>query len=42
MCWVDPAHELVFVCLAAGAMEESYSMERFQRLSDLVHASVVN
>jgi CubicO group peptidase (beta-lactamase class C family) len=41
MYWVDPARELVFVCLTAGAMEESYSMERFQRLSDLVHAAVI-
>ncbi len=41
MYWVDPARELVFVCLTAGAMEESYSLERFQRLSDLVHAAVV-
>ena len=32
---------LSIVCLTAGAMEESYSMERFQRLSDLVHAAVV-
>jgi CubicO group peptidase (beta-lactamase class C family) len=42
MYWIDPSRELVFVCLTAGAMEESYSMERFQRLSDLVHAAVVN
>ena len=41
MYWIDPARELIFVCLTAGAMEESYSMERFQRLSDLVHAAVV-
>jgi len=41
MYWVDPARELIFVCLTAGAMEESYSMERFQRLSDLVHAAVI-
>ena len=42
MYWVDPERELTFVCLTAGAIEESYSMERFQRLSDLVHASCVD
>lgn len=40
MFWVDPVRELTFVCLTAGAIEESSSMERFQRLSDLVHAAV--
>jgi CubicO group peptidase (beta-lactamase class C family) len=41
MFWVDPERELVFVCLTAGAIEETRSLERFQRLSDLVLASVV-
>lgn len=41
MFWVDPERELVCVCLTAGAIEETRSMERFQRLSDLVHAAVV-
>lgn len=41
MFWVDPERELVFVCLTAGAIEETRSVERFQRLSDLVLASVV-
>ncbi len=40
MFWVDPERELVFVCLTAGAIEETRSVERFQRLSDLVHASI--
>ena len=40
--WVDPARELVFVLLTAGGLEETRSMERFQRLSDLVHAAVVD
>lgn len=39
--WVDPERELVFVCLTAGGIEETRSMERFQRLSDLAHAAVV-
>ncbi len=42
MYWVDPDRELVCVCLTAGAMEETRSVERFQRISDLVHASVVD
>ncbi|MBI3767168.1 MAG: beta-lactamase family protein [Deltaproteobacteria bacterium] len=41
MFWADPERELVFVCLTAGAIEETCSLERFQRLSDLVLASVV-
>ncbi len=40
--WVDPARDLTFVCLTAGLIEESRSFERFQRLSDLVLASVVD
>jgi CubicO group peptidase (beta-lactamase class C family) len=42
MFWVDPERELVFVCLTAGGIEETRSVERFQRLSDLVLASVVD
>lgn len=40
--WVDPERDLTFVCLTAGLLEESHSLERFQRLSDLVHAAVVD
>ena len=40
--WVDPERELVFVCLTAGALEETRNIERFQRLSDLAHAAVVD
>lgn len=39
--WVDPERELSFVCLTAGGLEEANSLERFQRLSDLVLAAVV-
>jgi CubicO group peptidase (beta-lactamase class C family) len=39
--WVDPTHKMVFVALTAGLMEESRSMERFQRLSDIALSSVV-
>lgn len=39
--WVDPARELTFVALTAGLMEESYSVERWQRLSDIALSSIV-
>lgn len=34
--WIDPVRDLTFICLTAGLMEETYSIERFGRLSDLV------
>jgi CubicO group peptidase (beta-lactamase class C family) len=40
--WVDPERDLTFVCLTTGLLEESHSVDRFQRLSDLVHAAVVD
>ena len=40
--WVDPERELVFVCLTAGGLEETRNIERFQRLSDLAHAAVLD
>lgn len=39
--WVDPESDLTFVCLTAGGLEEANSMERFQRLSDLIQAAAV-
>ncbi|HXG21827.1 MAG TPA: serine hydrolase domain-containing protein [Methylomirabilota bacterium] len=42
MFWVDPERDLTFVCLTAGLLEESHSLDRFQRLSDLVHAAVID
>lgn len=42
MFWVDPERDITFVCLTSGLLEESHSLDRFQRLSDLVHAAVVN
>jgi CubicO group peptidase (beta-lactamase class C family) len=41
MFWIDPERDLSFVFLSAGLLEESANMHRFQRLSDLVLASVV-
>jgi CubicO group peptidase (beta-lactamase class C family) len=40
--WVDPESNLTFSFLSTGLMEETYHMERVQRLSDLVIASMVN
>jgi len=39
MYWVDPVRNNTFVCFTSGLMEESRSVERFQRLSDLVVAA---
>lgn len=39
--WVDPARDMTFVGLTAGLLEESYSMERWQRLSDIALSSIV-
>jgi hypothetical protein len=40
--WVDRERDVTFVCFTAGLLEESNSLLRFQRLSDLVHAAVVD
>jgi len=40
--WIDPDRELTYVFLSAGLMEDSYSWERHQRYSDLVHSAVVD
>jgi CubicO group peptidase (beta-lactamase class C family) len=37
--WVDPERGITFVCLTTGLLEESYSCDRFQRLSDLALAA---
>ena len=39
--WVDPVHQVTFVFVSHGVMVEGESIERFQRLSDLVITSVV-
>jgi CubicO group peptidase (beta-lactamase class C family) len=38
--WVDPLHQVTFVFLSHGVMNEAESVERFQRLSDLVITSI--
>jgi CubicO group peptidase (beta-lactamase class C family) len=39
--WVDPASDVTYVFLSSGLMEDSYSVERHMRLSDLVHAALI-
>jgi CubicO group peptidase (beta-lactamase class C family) len=39
--WVDPVRKMTYSFMSAGLMEDSYSMERHQRLSDLVFSSIV-
>ncbi len=39
--WVDPVAEIAFSFLSTGLMEETYHMERLQRLSDLVMTALV-
>ncbi|MFQ5477851.1 MAG: serine hydrolase domain-containing protein [Candidatus Binatia bacterium] len=41
MFWVDPLRDLTCVFLSTGLLEESHNTDRLQRVSDLVHASVV-
>ena len=39
--WVDPARDVSYAFLSSGLLEDSYSVERHQRLADLVHAAIV-
>jgi CubicO group peptidase (beta-lactamase class C family) len=40
--WVDPERDLTYAFLSSGLLEESRSLERHQRLADLVHAAAVD
>lgn len=40
--WIDPKQDMVFVGLTSGLMEESRSLERWQRLSDIALSSIVD
>jgi CubicO group peptidase (beta-lactamase class C family) len=40
--WIDPVRDVSYVFLSSGLMEDSYSVERHQRLSDLVFAALVD
>jgi hypothetical protein len=39
--WVDPKHQVTFVCLSHGVMIEGENVERFQKLSDVAITSVI-
>jgi CubicO group peptidase (beta-lactamase class C family) len=39
--WIDPELDLTFAFLSTGLMEETYHIERLQRLADLVITSLV-
>ena len=39
--WIDPETQVTFAFMSSGLLEESRSLERHMRLSDLVHAAVV-
>ncbi len=41
MFWVDPESDVTCTFLSTGLIEESYNAERLQKISDLVHASLV-
>jgi CubicO group peptidase (beta-lactamase class C family) len=38
--WIDPATDVTYAFLSSGLMEDSYSIERHQRLADIVHAAL--
>jgi len=40
--WVDPDYDMTFVAFTAGLLEESYSADRWQRLSNVAIASIVD
>src|SRR5262249_8587063 len=40
--WIDPVRDVTYAFVSSGLMEDTYSLERHQRLSDLVHAAVVD
>ena len=39
--WIDPARDVTYAFLSSGLMEDSYSIERHQRLADIVHAAAL-
>ena len=39
--WIDPVRDVSYAFLSSGLMEDSYSLERHQRLSDLVLSALV-
>jgi CubicO group peptidase (beta-lactamase class C family) len=39
--WIDPVTDVTYAFMSSGLMEDSYSVERHQRLADIVHAAIV-
>jgi len=39
--WIDPVSDVSYAFMSSGLMEESYSLERHQKLADLVHSAIV-
>ncbi len=39
--WIDPVTDVTYAFMSSGLMEDSYSIERHQRLADVVHAAIV-
>jgi len=39
--WIDPVRDVTYAFMSTGLLEESYSCERHQRLSDIVHSAIV-
>lgn len=39
--WIDPVRDISYAFLSSGLMEDSYSLERHQKLADLVFAAFV-
>ena len=39
--WIDPARDVSYAFMSSGLMEESYSLERHQKLADIVHSAIV-
>lgn len=40
--WIDPDYDMTFVAFTAGLLEESYSADRWQRLSNVAIGSIVD
>jgi CubicO group peptidase (beta-lactamase class C family) len=40
--WIDPVRALTYAFLSSGLMEDSYSLERHQRLADLAHGACLD
>lgn len=40
--FIDPVRDMFYAFLSTGLLEESHSMERHQRLADIVHAAIVD